>query len=201
MKTHLYMALLVCSLVLATPAMAHSPIMGIGGVPGGVLHALLIPEHGMGLLALGLALGRQQTIVMRSGILIFMAALKVGLVVTAVIPEQALAADVLLAAAGLLGLLVAAAWLPPLLCWPLVAIAGVGFALDSRPEVTSVEETVQMLIGTGFGGIIALAVVSEGSAFLQGNVSRIVLRVLGSWIAAIAIMDLSLRIVTRLATG
>ena len=201
MKTLLYATLLACMLVLATPALAHSPIMGIGGVFGGVLHALLIPEHGMGLLALGLALGRQQTIVRSSGILIFMAAVKVGLVVTAVIPEQALAADVLLAAAGILGLLVAAAWLPALLCWPLAAIAGVAFALDSRPEVASTEETLRMLIGTGLGGIIALAVVSEGSAFLQGNVSRIVLRVFGSWIAAIAIMDLSLRIVTRLATG
>jgi hypothetical protein len=192
---------LVCLLVLPTPALAHSPIMGIGGVIGGVLHALLIPEHGMGLLALGLALGRQPSVVSRSGILIFMAALKGGLIVTAVIAEQALAADVLLGAAGILGLLVAAAWVPPLLSWPLAAIAGVAFALDSRPEVTSTDEILRMLIGTGLAGIIALTIVAEGSAFLQDNVSRIVVRVFSSWIAAIAILDLSLRIVSRLATG
>jgi hydrogenase/urease accessory protein HupE len=43
-------------LASTTPALAHSPIMGIGGVLGGILHALLIPEHGLSLLALGLAL-------------------------------------------------------------------------------------------------------------------------------------------------
>lgn len=37
----------ICLLVLATPAWAHSPIMGIGGVFGGMLHAPLTPEHGM----------------------------------------------------------------------------------------------------------------------------------------------------------
>jgi len=193
--------LLVCLLVLATPALAHSPIMGIGGVFGGMLHALLIPEHGIGLVALGLALGRQQTTASRSGLLIFMAALTGGLVVTAFIAEPALAADVLLAAAGILGLLVAAAWVPPAVGWPLAVIAAVAFALDSRPEVTSTEETVRMLIGTGLGAMIALAIVTVGTAFLQGNISRTILRVLGSWIAAIAILDLSLRIATRIATG
>jgi len=42
---------------------------------------------------------------------------------------------------------------------------------------------------------------AAGSIFLQGNAARMVLRVLGSWIAAIAIMDLSLRMVTRFTTG
>jgi len=193
--------LLVCLLVLATPALAHSPIMGIGGVFGGMLHALLIPEHGIGLLAVGLALGRQQGPASRAGLLIFMAALTGGLVVTAFVTEPALAADVLLAAAGILGLLIAAAWVPPVVGWPLAAITAVALALDSRPEVTSTEEAVRMLIGTGIGGMIALAIVTEGTALLQGDVSRTALRVFGSWIAAIAILDLSLRAVTRIATG
>jgi hypothetical protein len=124
-----------------------------------------------------------------------------GLAVTAFIAEPALAADVLLAATGILGLLIAAAWVPPVVAWPLAAIAGVAFALDSRPEVTATDEIIRMLIGTGIGAAIALAIVAVGSTFLQGNVSRIVLRVLGSWVAAIAILDLSLRIATRLATG
>jgi hypothetical protein len=49
-------------LLLTTPAFAHAPIMGIGGVVGGVLHALLIPEHGASLVALGIVLGRQQAV-------------------------------------------------------------------------------------------------------------------------------------------
>jgi hypothetical protein len=201
LRALLPIVLLVGLLVLTTPAWAHSPIMGIGGVFGGMLHALLIPEHGLSLLALGIALGLERPAASRSGMLIFVAALVAGLAVTAFIAEPALAADVLLAATGVLGLLIAAAWVPPVVAWPLAAIAGVAFALDSRPEVTATDEIIRMLIGTGIGAAIALAIVAVGSTFLQGNVSRIVLRVLGSWVAAIAILDLSLRIATRLATG
>jgi len=63
-------------------------------------------------------------------VLIFVAALTGGLVVTAFIAEPALAADILLAATGILGLLIAAAWVPPGIGWFLAAIAGVTFALD-----------------------------------------------------------------------
>jgi hypothetical protein len=54
---------------------------------------------------------------------IFATALAVGLVVTAFIAEPALAADVLLAATGILGLLIAVAWVPPVVAWPLAVIA------------------------------------------------------------------------------
>ena len=73
-------ALVVCFLVLATPAFAHAPIMGIGGVFGGVLHALLVPEHGLSLVALGLVLGRQEPAARHSGMLIFVVTLTCGLV-------------------------------------------------------------------------------------------------------------------------
>ncbi len=175
--------------------------MGIGGVFGGVLHALLIPEHGMSLVALGLVLGRQQPAVRRSGVLIFTAALACGLVATALAVEETLAADVLLVATGILGLLTATAWAPPFLGWPLAAIAGLALALDSPPEVTSIEEAIRMLIGSGLGAAIALALVAEGSVLLRGDAQRIVVRVLGSWIAASAILVLALRVATRFATG
>ena len=194
-------ALLVCLLLLTTPAFAHAPIMGIGGVVGGVLHALLIPEHGASLVALGIVLGRQQTAPRRSGLLIFAAALTCGLVLTAVVEQGPAAADVLMVTMGLLGVLVAAAWAPPFLAWILAAVAGLTLALDSAPETTSVDETIRMLIGSGIGAALALATVSEGSVFLQGSAQRIVMRVLGSWIAASAILVLSLRLVTRSATG
>lgn len=192
---------LIVGLVLSTPAAAHSPIMGIGGVPGGVLHVLLIPEHGLSLLALGLVLGRQQQPVRRKGMLIFFAALACGLVTAALTGEETLAADVLVVAAGMLGLLVAAAWAPPFLALSLAAVAGLTIALDSRPDGTSTSEALTMLIGSGLGAALALAVVAEGSALVRGRAQFIVARVAGSWIAAISILVLSLRIVTRVALG
>jgi hypothetical protein len=201
MNKMLLPAALIVSLVSSTPAAAHSPIMGIGGVPGGVLHALLIPEHGLSLLALGLVLGRQQQTVRRTGLLIFLGALACGLVAAALIGEETLAADVLVLAAGLLGLLVAAGWAPPFLGLPLAAVAGLTIALDSPPEGTSTFEAVTMLIGSGLGAAVALAIVTEGSALVRGRAQLIVARVAGSWIAAISILVLSLRIVTRAALG
>jgi hypothetical protein len=110
-------------LASTTPAFAHSPIMGIGGVLGGILHALLIPEHGLSLLALGLALGQQEQSARRAGILIYVGALTCGLVAAALAAGEALAADVLLAATGILGLLVVTMWTPTYPVWVLAAIA------------------------------------------------------------------------------
>jgi urease accessory protein len=201
MKQILRTALVICLLVLTTPAWAHAPIMGIRGVFGGVLHALLIPEHGASLVALGLVLGRQQQLARRSGLLIFAAALACGLVATGLAIEATLASDALLVATGILGLLIAAGWGPPILGWPLAAIAGLAFALDSAPETTSTDETIRMLFGSGLGAVVALALVAEGAGVLRGDNQPIVARVLGSWIAATAILVLALRIATRLATG
>jgi hypothetical protein len=49
--------------------------------------------------------------------------------------------------------------------------------------------------------LVALGLVAEGSVRLDGNVPRIAMRVLGSWMAAIAMLVLALRIVTRIAIG
>jgi hypothetical protein len=184
-----------------TPALAHSPIMGIGGVFGGVIHALLIPEHGLGLLALSLVLGRQHQAARRAGLLIFAAALTCGLLAAALTGEEMLAADILLVATGILGLLVAAAWMPPFLALPLAALAGLTLGMDSKPDGVSAAEAIRMLIGSGIGAVLALAIVAEGSVYLRGNISLIAARVAGSWIAAIGIMVLSLRIVTRITVG
>jgi hypothetical protein len=193
--------LVVVLLASTTPALAHSPIMGIGGVPGGALHALLIPEHGLSLLALGLALGQQEQSARRAGILIYVTALICGLVAAGFAVGESLAADVLLAATGILGLLVVAMWTPAYLVWALAAIAGLTIALDSRPEVASNAEAIRMLLGSGLGAAVSLAIVAEVSFLLRSNAQRIVARVVGSWITAIAILVLSLRIVTQMTVG
>jgi hypothetical protein len=201
MKIRTGLALLPVLLLTTVPALAHSPIMGIGGVTGGILHALLIPEHGMSLLALGLALGQLEQRERRTGILIFLAVLTAGLVVAAFAIGEAMAADVLLATTGILGLLVVTLWTPAYLVWALAAIVGLTIGLDSRPEVASQEEVVRMLLGSGLGAAISLAIVAEVSFMLRSNAQRIVARVVGSWITAIAILVLSLRIVTQMTVG
>jgi hypothetical protein len=194
-------ALVLVFLLNTTPALAHSPIMGISGVVGGALHALFIPEHGLSLLALGLALGQQEQPERRTGFLVFAIALACGLVAAAFALGEALAANVLLAATGILGLLVVTMWTPTPLVWALAVIVGLTIALDSRPEVASNEEAIRMLLGSGLGAVVALVIVAEVSFLLRSNAQRIVARVMGSWITAIAILVLSLRIVTQMTVG
>lgn len=194
-------ALVACLLASTAPALAHAPIMGIGGVFGGVIHAVLVPEHGLTLLALGLALGRQKQDARRSGTLIFAAMLTCGLGAAALMGEETFAADLLLLATCALGLLIAAAWMPPRLVLCLAALAGLMFAIDSRPDGTSAAESARMLIGSGLGAAIVLAAAAEGSVYLRGHALLIAARIAGSWIAAIGIMVLSLRVMTRMTIG
>jgi hypothetical protein len=201
MNWRLGFGFLLAVIAWTTPALAHSPILGIGGVPGGALHAIFIPEHGLGLLALGLVLGKQAWPQRRVGLLIFAAVLTCGLVAAAFAIGESLAADVLLSATGVLGLLIAAAWMPPPLGWALAAIVGLTFALNSRPDVTSPQEAVEMLIGSGIAAVVVVAAISEVSFRLRGNTQVMMARVAGSWIAAIAILVLSLRIVTQMTVG
>jgi hypothetical protein len=58
-----------------------------------------------------------------------------------------------------------------------------------------------MLLGSGLGAAISLMIISEVSFLLRSNAQRIVARVMGSWITAIAILVLSLRIVTQMTVG
>jgi hypothetical protein len=201
MRLRIEAAFFLAFLLSTTPALAHSPIMGIGGVAGGVLHALLIPEHGLGLLALGLVLGLLERQARRVGFAVFVAALLCGLIAAAFAVGEALAADILLAATGILGLLVVTLWTPAALAWGAAAIVGLTIALDSRPEVASNAEAIPMLVGSGIGAILALVIVAEVSFLLRSNAQRIVARVMGSWITAIAILVLSLRIVTQMTVG
>ena len=200
-RTGVVLLPLLLLLTNATPAFAHSPIMGIGGVVGGILHALLILEHGLSLLALGLALGQWEQSARRAGITIFAVAPACGLVAAAFALAESLAADVLLGATGILGLLVVTMWTPTYLVWSLAAIAGLTIGLDSRPEVASNEEAIRMLLGSGLGAAVSLTIVAEVSFLLRSNAQRIVARVMGSWITAIAILVLSLRIVTQMTVG
>src|SRR5262249_56748086 len=51
-------ALVLALTLVAQPASAHLPIGNVGGFYGGLLHPILVVPHAMGLVALGLLIGR-----------------------------------------------------------------------------------------------------------------------------------------------
>jgi urease accessory protein len=176
------------------PALAHTPIEGVGGFYGGLLHPVLTPTHGLALLGLGLLIGQQPPSRRLLPKLLFALGLGAGLLALALAVGETAAGAVLLASVAISGALVAAAFrLPILVLCPLAAAMGAAIGLDSPPEVISFQEAIVMLIGTGLGALIALGLGVEGAARMGRDWQQIGVRVLGSWTAASALLAIAVR--------
>jgi urease accessory protein len=159
---------------------------------GGLLHPLLVPAHLLALVALGLLIGQQRAI--RTPCVGFAIALAAGLLAIALAIGETAALDALLAATALAGILLALARpLPTFLSTALAAIIGIALAVDSPPEAISIEAAVALLVGTGIGAILVLALLVAAARLLTRWWQRIGMRIVGSWIAASAMLVLALR--------
>jgi urease accessory protein len=187
----------VAAILLSAPgvAQAHVVIPGVGGFQGGLLHPLLVPSHGLALIALGLLLGAQPLRIRLWLIAAFVLsmALSFELVSLAFATVSAELATLVLAA--ITGLLLASGWKAPVPAAALLSIGlGAAILFDSVPAVPSVRETVITLCGTALSATALIAVAAFLSAALPAFWQRIGIRVAGSWIAASAILVLALRL-------
>jgi urease accessory protein len=187
--------LLVAGIVLyADVALAHPPPLGIGGFWGGLLHPAFVPAHVLAVLAIGLLIGQQMPGWGRIAPLAFLAGLVAGLgvmtlgVVPVLMNEAVLTGSV---AAGLA--VVLARPLPEAAGCGLAAVIGFCIALDSPPDAVSVREANAMLTGTGLGATLLMAVAVQAASRLKPHRARIFARILGSWVAASAILVLAVR--------
>jgi urease accessory protein len=162
------------------------------GFVEGFLNPLLTPAHVLTLLALALCVGQQK----RHGavLLIFALALAAGFLAIVLAVEATPARVVLLAVAAALGVMVAAAWVPRPLVWPLAATAGAALALDSPPQAVTIAAAYATLAGTALGACAMLVVVATVAAYANANWQRLGMRIVGSWIAASAILVLAVQL-------
>lgn len=188
-------ALSALALVLmVTPALAHPPPFGISGFWGGLLHPLFVPAHVMAIGGLALVAGRSER-----GTALAAGAFVLGLLAGAAAMMRgtvpAYAGEALLGFAALAGLVLAlglAVW--RMAAIPLAAAAGLAVLLDSPPETLSLREANLMVVGTVLGAAAAFGTAASIARRARGRVMDIGLRVAGAWIAASAILALSLRI-------
>jgi len=164
------------------------------GIVGGLTHPVSTPAHVVALTGLGLIAGRNFFPAGVAIIAAFALGLAAGLGAIAWGIGETPASDVLMASATLCGLIAAShATVPVALAVPVALVSGIALGLDSPPESILLHEAVAMLIGTACSAIGALAVI----AFVASAIARwrqgIVLRVAGSWVAAIAILVLAVR--------
>ena len=158
----------------------------------GLRNPLTTPAHVLTLFALALLMARRpQRFVL---LLIFALGLTAGFLAIVLAVETTPARTVLLAVAAVLGAMVAAARAPKYLAWLLAAIAGAVLALDSPPQAVTLFEAYATLAGTAVGACAMLAIVAAIAAHADAGWQRLGVRILGSWIAASAILVLAVQL-------
>lgn len=187
------LALLLCAAAPGEVA-AHVAVQEAGAFVSGFAHPLVEPAHLLNLLALGLLVGQSEAR-RRLKVLIFCLCVLCGLAATARIYTSPVTL-ILPASAGVLGILVAGAWrLPQLLTVLAAAVIGVMIGLDSRPETPFLRDALLMFAGTTLGAGLIVSAVSFCAWTFDRPWQRIGARVIGSWIAAIAILVTALLLV------
>jgi hydrogenase/urease accessory protein HupE len=174
-------------------AFAHTPIKGIGNFYNGVLHPLVVPSHLLLLIAIGLFLGQQGMKEKQVAIMAFLAATLLGLVGAWFSPGAPLEL-VMLSCSAALGLLIALS--PNLIllwCSVIAAICGLLLGVDSTQETLTGEARFVALFGSGVGiYFFSLYPMAFADFFNKVHWKRIIIRVIGSWLAASSFLVLAL---------
>jgi urease accessory protein len=177
------------------PTFAHTIIPGVSGFEGGLLHPLLVPSHAMSIVALALLCSQRPAGERHATIATFAAGL-LGAVALVVLAFQTDSAEmILLACAAIAGFLIAMHIAVPLAAAAVLA-AIVAFALqfDSVPPTISAAETLLTLAGAGSAALVELWLIAWSIARARRVWQVLAIRVAGSWIAAIALLILALKL-------
>lgn len=189
------LSFIVMLLLVSPTAWAHAPIAGLNSFLNGALHPLLIPAHVMILLGLGLLVGRQGSDSIGKTLPVFMLVAIPGVVLSLWFAGGDTVSLILLGLAALLGLLVAAGWpLPPWGMAALAVVAAVLVGIDSGQESFSGRDHYTALGGAVVGASLLLIYAAGFTEYLRKLWQGIPLRVMGSWLAASALMVLALNL-------
>lgn len=192
MSTKRYSLVLLLALV-SEPALAHSPIKGIGNFYNGLLHPIFVPAHLLLLIALGLLIGQKGIYENRMAFVVFLATTAIGLI-GAWFSVGGDMEILLLSGAAIIGLLIASNLsIGHYLCAAIAALIGLFIGIDSAQETLSGNVKLVTLFGSGVGIYLSL-VYSMGFAdyFNKKPWQKIGVRVIGSWIAASSLLVMTL---------
>ncbi len=167
----------------------------------GFWHFLQAPSHIIVLFGLGLLIGQQGSRGVRFGALSFALAIGGGLSLTQLVLLSWKHDIVLLLLAIAIGALLALRRNLP--AWGVAlpaAVAGIMIGIDSGPSVIpgmQATMTFVSLVGTALSTCLAVMVFALPSLLLRSPLNGIILRVLGSWVSASALMVLVLTFAPR----
>jgi hypothetical protein len=166
----------------------------MSGVVGG-LAQIIAPTNLLALVALGLMLGQNATRRPGRSLAAFAFGLFTGSILIALAIGGMHTPLILLALAASAGVIVAVAWpAPPILKGTLSFAAGTVLALNSPPQAITIPAAIAAQFSTGIAALAAVSLMACAAAMAEQGWQRIGIRILGSWIAASAILVLALRL-------
>jgi urease accessory protein len=178
--------------IVSPGAAAHGSVAGLGNFFSGVVHPLFEPAQAMALVALGLLIGQRGLNATQPAGLSFVLGALLGLM-AALLGAAPSVDPFLLVGAGLIGMAVLTArTLPRAVCAMLAASVGLGVGLGSAPEAAAGSARLVMLLGSGVGACVWMFNVVGLVHEAKRPWLRLGVRVVGSWIAASALLVTSL---------
>ncbi len=176
-----------------TPGLAHVPFEGLNDLYNGLLHPVVVPAHLLLIIGAGLFLGKQGSGIVPPSLLVFSLFTGAGLLAT-LFSIKGGGEKSLLALAAITGLLTAVNFkIPMVLCLLVAALTGFLIGLDSAQDVLVGRAKWFSLLGSGLGiCFLFLYPLAFTDYFGDKNWQQIGVRIVGSWVAASAILVLAL---------
>ena len=175
------------------PANAHALFEGALGFYGGFLHPLLTPTHALAIGAFGLLAARGSRKWVWPVTVSFMVALVLGFSLIPFFNGTSLSQVIILVGAAISAIGVALNLAPPTAISVFLALAaGLPIGAESAPQSTSLNEAIVAILGTLGGVAIMLVLIVEVAMSCHDGSPRLAVRVIGSWIAASAVLVLAL---------
>lgn len=173
--------------------LAHSPVEGLNSFYNGLLHPVLVPAQLLLLVAWGLFLVQNPPENYRPAVFAYLIATAVGLIIAWFSTAREMQ-SFLLGGAVIIGLLVAAnRAVGPFLCASIAALTGVLVGLDSAQDELSGFEKLLSFLGCSLGLVLLPCIPFAFTDHLNKSERRkIAVRIIGSWLAAIALLVLAL---------
>jgi len=164
----------------------------IAGLADG-LTQFFLPTHLLAVVALGLLIGRAQRTSLQ--LALFALGLLMGSLAIAYAMRETPAALALLAFAACAGIVVLLALQPPAIFSGILSfLTGAAVALNSPPQAPTIPAAVAVQVGSAAAALATLALVALIASKAERDWQRIGIRIVGSWIAASAILVLALRL-------
>lgn len=190
----LYAAIATVAVLLSPAAACAHPMQGVGDFYAGMLHPLTAIEFLLPMIALSLLAGQQARTSAMTMLATFPVSLAMGAVIAIPLHLPSIVTWIDLGLMAGLGLLVAAALpLPPGVAAALSVLLGLTIGLANGAELAGQVSPSRFVPGLALAGLMLVTYGIGCVRRLRAPWMRIGFRVLGSWIAAIGILVLSLK--------